>query len=206
MMTGSASAGLHQEFRNLESLDAITALHFESKLPRVVVSDIRSQLVSSYRKYKGTNDMPRNLHLAIQWNKNDLFLADDIKDVMKDELLGKLIDEKVNSPDAGKEAEATEVPLINPNIEEDNEATKVIWKPSTPICSKRKPPYDASKAPLLKHRHGLTSSPTSNLFNRNERVLRGPGSDKVVSMTRLLHLFTIYGLNHVRGGQKYLTH
>ena len=62
MMTGGASAALRQEFRNLEILDAITALHFESKLPRAVVGDIRSQLVSSYRKYKETNDMPRNLH------------------------------------------------------------------------------------------------------------------------------------------------
>jgi len=65
VMTGGVSPTVWQEFRNLEILDATIQLHFESKLPKTVFSEVRSCLVASYRRWKGMNDMPQNIDSAI---------------------------------------------------------------------------------------------------------------------------------------------
>lgn len=73
-ITGGASAALRQEFRNLEILDGITCLRFESELPSTILDCTRSELVNTYRKWKGPNYVPVGAHSAICWKKSDPFL------------------------------------------------------------------------------------------------------------------------------------
>ena len=120
-ITGGASTALRQEFRNLELLDTITCLHFESALPSSISGSMRSELVSGYRKWKGANHIPTTVHAAIQWKKSDPFLEDDVEDVLW-ELL------------SNKPAECTSIEdQVNRNKDDEN---KLPWNPVTP--NKRK--------------------------------------------------------------------
>ncbi|KAF8224927.1 hypothetical protein L208DRAFT_1308350, partial [Tricholoma matsutake] len=74
-ITGGASDGLRQEFRELELLDDITTLLFEGKLPvQVAVGDRRNTMIDSFRRYKGMTCMPAAMHRSICWSKSDPFL------------------------------------------------------------------------------------------------------------------------------------
>jgi hypothetical protein len=182
MMTGGASPALRQEFRNLELLDIITQLRFESKLPRTVFGEVRSRLVGSYRKWKGTNDMPQNIHPAIRWKKSDPFLEDDIEDIKKPELQGKLkvevYKEGVDSPDTIVEETISGPAPLEPNhvVHDESpqfETVEAPWQPSTPARSKRKAADEGSMVPLKKRRLKFPSSPTPNFCSMNERSPRG---------------------------------
>jgi len=124
------------------------------KLSKIVFGEVRSCLVASYRKWKGMNDMPRNIHLAIRWKKNDPFLEDDIKDIKRHELQGKLKEED-GSPETGVDETATTTAPIKPNYVNHNESLQSEpeegpWQPSTPACSKRKAAYVESMIPVKK--------------------------------------------------------
>ncbi|KAF8870506.1 hypothetical protein BD779DRAFT_1455303, partial [Infundibulicybe gibba] len=73
-ITGGASGALRQEFRELEFLDEITRLTYESKLPPRVTGDRRNTLVTSYRLFKGEGYIPKTVHNAIRWSKSDPYL------------------------------------------------------------------------------------------------------------------------------------
>ena len=70
-ITGYASGALRQEFRELELLDEITALNFSKKLHTTVVGESRGALIKAFRKWKGENYIPKNVHKAIRWSKHD---------------------------------------------------------------------------------------------------------------------------------------
>jgi hypothetical protein len=181
VVTGGASPALRQEFRNLELLDTITKLHFDSKLPTTVCGDVRSRLVGSYRKWKGTNDMPQSLHPAIRWKKSDPFLEDDIEEVKKTELQGKLKDEpekdEVDTP--GVDESPTVTTPIEPNDVGHNEPSSQIepsWQPSTPVRSKRKAVDSIDsirRVPFKRTKLDLLLSPTLNTRRINEGTPRG---------------------------------
>ena len=73
-ITGGASGALRQEFREIEMLDDITALHYNGKLPTSVIGNCRNELISSYQLVKGEQYVPLKVHQAIRWKKNDPFL------------------------------------------------------------------------------------------------------------------------------------
>ncbi|KAF8868707.1 hypothetical protein BD779DRAFT_1422658, partial [Infundibulicybe gibba] len=70
-----ASGALRQEFRDLEILDEITRLTYEGILPPVVTGDRRSLLITAYRRLKGDNYVPVNVHSAICWSKSDPYVV-----------------------------------------------------------------------------------------------------------------------------------
>ena len=53
MITGGAYGALRQEFRELEILDIITSMAYESKLPLNVFGDQRQTLIFTFRQWKG---------------------------------------------------------------------------------------------------------------------------------------------------------
>ena len=77
-ITGRASGALRQEFRELELLDEITKLQYESRLPQSVMGDRRIALIHTYRLHKGMSYVPAIVHHSIRWNKADPML--DSKD------------------------------------------------------------------------------------------------------------------------------
>ena len=52
---------LRQEYCELELLDEITKLKYEKKLPEIVTGSTRNELISSYRKWKGENYIPKKM-------------------------------------------------------------------------------------------------------------------------------------------------
>jgi hypothetical protein len=79
-ITGYASGALRQEFRELELLDEITALNFSKKLHITVVGESRGVLIKAFRKWKGENYIPKNVHKAIRWSKHDPLNESEIFD------------------------------------------------------------------------------------------------------------------------------
>jgi hypothetical protein len=69
--SGIKGGALRQEYRELEILDDITTLNYNSKLPPHVYGEDRILLMYSYMKYKGLNYVPPFVHSAIRWNKSD---------------------------------------------------------------------------------------------------------------------------------------
>ena len=70
-MTGGCSGALRQEFRELELLDEITKTRYIGKLPLIVAGDTRNAIISSFRKWKGDQYVPKVVHPAIRWSKRD---------------------------------------------------------------------------------------------------------------------------------------
>ena len=79
-ITGYASGALRQEFRELELLDEITTLNFSKKLHVTVVGESRGVLINAFRKWKGENYIPKNVHKAIRWSKHDPLNKSEIYD------------------------------------------------------------------------------------------------------------------------------
>ena len=98
IITGGCSGWLRQEFRDLELLNEITELAFNSQLPQGIKGHRRSTLISQYRKWKGVMHVPENLHPAITWNdKNPNELKQDISYVAWQTIdRNKKTDEQVN--------------------------------------------------------------------------------------------------------------
>jgi len=80
-ITGGCSGFLHQEFRELELLDSITALMHEDKLPPRVFGETRNELIHNFRTWKGLHYVPKDVHNAIQWSKRDPFLVSSVADL-----------------------------------------------------------------------------------------------------------------------------
>ena len=87
-ISGRASRALRQEFRDLELLDEITKLQYESKLPSTVCGERRNTLIHTYREHKGMSYVPELVHKSIRWNKTDPML-DPIEDDINWKILQK---------------------------------------------------------------------------------------------------------------------
>ena len=70
-MTGGCSGALRQEFRELELLDEVTKTRYLGKLPPIVTGDTRNAVISSFRKWKGVQYVPKAVHPALRWTKRD---------------------------------------------------------------------------------------------------------------------------------------
>jgi hypothetical protein len=77
MMDG-CSGFLRQEFRELELLDEITLLKYEGRIPDSagINGHRRNILIQQFRKWKGANYVPLNIHPSIAWSKEDPFITD----------------------------------------------------------------------------------------------------------------------------------
>jgi hypothetical protein len=69
-IVGGASGWLRQEFRELEILDEITKMNYESRLPPHVSGHRRNTLICNYREWRGSMHIPEHMHPAIQWSEN----------------------------------------------------------------------------------------------------------------------------------------
>ena len=180
MITGGAAGALRQEFRNLEILDDITWLRYESKLPKCVVGEVRCELVKTYRKWKGDNFVPPTVHSAIRWKKNDPFLEDSIEDVIEDitpdDLLGILPDIANTTPVDTISIPRDDKEGVEANRNDSHEVEAAPWAPSTPKCTKRKVIESESMVPPRKRRQRLPISPetpTRNTHVQHEIIPRG---------------------------------
>ena len=69
-ITGYASRALRQEFHELELLDEITASNYSKNLHITVVGESQGILINAFRKWKGENYVPNNVHKAIHQEKH----------------------------------------------------------------------------------------------------------------------------------------
>ena len=79
LITGGIQGALRQEFRELELLDYISKLRYQSKLPVKISGHTRNILINEFRKWK--SEVPRVVHKAIKWTKaDDMLQCVDIED------------------------------------------------------------------------------------------------------------------------------
>ncbi|KAI9069010.1 hypothetical protein FKP32DRAFT_1560551 [Trametes sanguinea] len=76
-LTGGITGSLRQEFRELELLDEITKLRYLGKMSSKVTGITHSELVHSYRKWKGEKHIPKTMHKALVWNSSNPFPIED---------------------------------------------------------------------------------------------------------------------------------
>ena len=67
-ITGGASGWLRQEYCELELLDDITKLAYQSMLPAQINGETRNVQIHQYRAWRGQDYMPKNIHKAIAWS------------------------------------------------------------------------------------------------------------------------------------------
>ena len=72
-ITEGTSGWLRQEFRELELLDEITKLRYESRLPKHINGCHRNTVIRQFREWKGCEHVPKNIHPAIGWSKYNPF-------------------------------------------------------------------------------------------------------------------------------------
>jgi len=117
-ITGKASGALRQELRDLELLDEITRLRYESKLHKTVTGETRNSLVHTFRMHKGTNYVPATVHQSIRWSQTDPML-----DPINHDMAGKVIAHARNKQ---KEAEVDNIQLTKKRKYEDEDGTESI--------------------------------------------------------------------------------
>ena len=110
----------------LKILDAITCLCFESSLPSSISGSTRCELVSGYRKWKGANHVPKDVHRAIRWKASDPFLEDDGED-----LPWKIVSDEPEelTKDQSKDEETSFVPAMPKKIKrkcDDDDADDLV--------------------------------------------------------------------------------
>ena len=87
-IVGGCSGALRQELRELELLDDVTRLRHSGKLPVSVDGDTRNNIITSFRKWKGSQYVPSFVHSAIRWSKRSPWIETEILDL--DERLAAL--------------------------------------------------------------------------------------------------------------------
>ncbi|KAF8812809.1 hypothetical protein BYT27DRAFT_7272511 [Phlegmacium glaucopus] len=80
-ITGGCSGALQQEFQELEILDEITTLKYNTKLPVNVHGDIQNVIIKTFRESKGIHYVPKVVHPAIHWSKCDPLHESEIFDI-----------------------------------------------------------------------------------------------------------------------------
>ncbi|KDR76763.1 hypothetical protein GALMADRAFT_66895 [Galerina marginata CBS 339.88] len=80
-VTGGCSGALRQEFREMEILDEITLLRYNTKLSVKVHGNIRNLLIKTFRESKGIQYVPNLVHPAIRWSKRDPLNESEIYDI-----------------------------------------------------------------------------------------------------------------------------
>jgi len=107
VITGGCSGWLRQEFHNLELLDEITKLAFDSQLPLEINGHRRNTIIRQFRSWTGINYMPEKLHPNIKWCQERPYpLEAEIQDVpwkmvnKKENLNGKAISPIIDAPNA----------------------------------------------------------------------------------------------------------
>jgi hypothetical protein len=71
IITNGCSGYLRQEFRELELLDDITRLRYESKLPERIEGSFRNALIHKFQLWKGIHYVPTQTDLALRWTAQD---------------------------------------------------------------------------------------------------------------------------------------
>ena len=77
-ITGGCSGALRQEFCELELLDEITLCRYMGKLQETVYGPTRNTLIAAFRECKGIQYVPKQVHRAIWWSKQDPLVESDV--------------------------------------------------------------------------------------------------------------------------------
>lgn len=72
---------IRQEFRELEILDEISKLRYESMLPNDVNGIVRRDLITQFRKWKGDAHLPQHMHNALKLDKQSPFVLSPCEDI-----------------------------------------------------------------------------------------------------------------------------
>jgi len=72
VIMGRCSGALRQEFQELEVLNEITRLRYLRKLPVSIAGEMRIDVIAAFRKWKGEQYTPKNVHPSIRWSKHNL--------------------------------------------------------------------------------------------------------------------------------------
>jgi hypothetical protein len=107
-MTGGLSGYLRQEFRELELLDEVTKLRFNSELPSGVGGLTRTHLIHPYRLKRGEKYMPTNMPDALRWSdKSPFTIADPFDETQWEIVDNEQVSKEKNSDPTGNTATGT---------------------------------------------------------------------------------------------------
>ncbi|KAH9925078.1 hypothetical protein B0H21DRAFT_781395 [Amylocystis lapponica] len=79
-ITGGASGSLRREFRELEVLDEVTRLQFETPgiLPFSLAAPTRASVVSAYQAWRGPCHVPARVETALRWESDPFSPPDEL--------------------------------------------------------------------------------------------------------------------------------
>jgi hypothetical protein len=102
VVTSGCSGYLRQEFRELEILDDITRMRYESQLPDHIEGERRNTLIRQYQKWKGTSYVPEKTDQHLSWSKKkDMTLLPVVTDspwqLIKKQEKNNLVTKKVDT-------------------------------------------------------------------------------------------------------------
>src|ERR1700685_1545381 len=72
IITYGATGYLREEFCELEILDEITKMRYEDTFPAKVQGHVKTSLIQSFQKWKGTTYVPSSTYKALKWTARDL--------------------------------------------------------------------------------------------------------------------------------------
>ena len=107
-LVGGIVGSLRQEFRELELLDEITKHRWEGTISTKVMGITRTELIHSFRNWKGEKYQPPSMHFALNWNDKDPF---PIQELTEDSPWQLLVDpSNPKAPKPAKKAPTDEFP------------------------------------------------------------------------------------------------
>lgn len=86
-LQGGISGSLRQEFRELELLDEITKMRYEECISSKVMGITRTELIYSFRKWKGEHYMPNTMHKSLGWSASNPYPIEYVSEDLPWQLL-----------------------------------------------------------------------------------------------------------------------
>ncbi|KAJ3846153.1 hypothetical protein EV368DRAFT_70143 [Lentinula lateritia] len=114
-ITGGASGALQKEFRELELLDKITQLRYESKCDNTVQEITRLVLIELFRKWKGTYYNPPLTHTSIRWSAKDPYVVEQHNVIPWSIIASKTKEKSVTVASKAKITSVNSAPLLATN-------------------------------------------------------------------------------------------
>ncbi|KAJ7450565.1 hypothetical protein FB451DRAFT_1052180, partial [Mycena latifolia] len=174
MDIGKITRGIHgtlrQEFRELETLNEITTLRYENRLPLQVNGLTRRSLLRSFQDWKGGYYEPDGLHAAVKWRAGDAPLKPPKAVIGKWELVeedakkvAKTRGEADSSAKKRKASSADELPKTKKNKVAKTKLAGLSWNQYDHSCA-----YDAVFTPLYHVWSGHTAKWSDKLSELNK--------------------------------------
>jgi hypothetical protein len=140
-ITGGTNGYLRQEFRELELLDDITKMHYESSLPENIEGIQRNDLLRQYQEFRGQMYVPEHIHKAIRWSKNDpMKLIHETKDtawklISKQKNIGQALSKRKKEFDSDQQYK--KMKTLDSSNNGNEHGTKRKSEFTEPVCTKK---------------------------------------------------------------------